>query len=192
MLLSVASLVLTLSTTSSTALAAEGGQHGGEHGSARSGGKEGAPAAPMKSGEHMEAHKGSWVAPKEIPHEGGVSIFGGTEHRPDGWRYRYENGGWWYWMPNNRWTYYDKGAWQDYTVGEAAVEIPVPSDPNYYWYKNQWWYSTAGNHWSYYDKGHWHDGPPGVAPPRREGVIHGEMHKDEHPSHPERPEGKKK
>ena len=143
----------------------------------------------MKSGEHVEPHKGAWVPPKEIPDEGGVSIFGGTEHRPDGWRYKYEKGEWWYWSPNNHWTYYDNGGWQDYSAGPATVEVPVASDPNYYWYKNQWWY-LRGDHWSYYDHDHWHDGAPGMGPPRREGG-HGEVKHDEHPPHFEGPEGKK-
>ncbi|HEX3998523.1 MAG TPA: hypothetical protein VHX65_08245 [Pirellulales bacterium] len=186
--LTAASAILAMAAGLSSAHAAEGEGHGG-HGPVRNGG-EGVHAGPTKSAEHMETHKGPWVPPKEIPHEGGVSIFGGKEHNPGDWRYRYEHGEWWYWTPNNHWNYYDNGAWQDYAADGAAVTVPVPSDPNYYWYKNQWWY-LRGDHWSYYDHDHWHEGAPGMGPPRREGVIHGEI-KNEHPPRVDEHEGKKK
>ena len=195
--LATATAILAFAVRGSTARAAEGQGHGGDHGPAKAGGAEGAHAGPMKLGERGDTHIGIRLPPKEIPHEGGVSIFGGKEHHPDEWRYKYEHGEWWYWMPNNHWTYYDKGAWQNYAANSSAenstVELPVPSDPNYYWHKNQWWYLSKDNHWSYYDKGRWQDGPPGMAPPRRESsVMHSEPNKTEHLPRNEGFEGKKK
>src|SRR5262249_55426736 len=118
-----------------------------------------------------EGH-GLHVPPKDIPHEGGVSIFGGKEHRPDEWRYRHENGGWWYWSPANHWLFYDGGSWVEYSGGDASVAVgvpapvPVATDPNFSWYNNQWWYWKA-DHWVFWDHEKWHDGEPGKGPPRR-------------------------
>ena len=119
MFLTTASAIVALSTGISLARAAEGEGHRDEHGPPRVEERHDVHVDPhsVVRGDHRGVVR---VPPREIPHEGGVSIFGGKEHRPDGWRYRYENGAWWYWQPNNHWTYYDNGAWQDY-----AVETPV-------------------------------------------------------------------
>jgi hypothetical protein len=173
------SIVLLLIGGAARANAAEGQSHGGEH----------APPPPHMSGPQtahvnpeLKGHTTIHVAPKDIPHEGGVSIFGGTEHRPDGWRYRYEKGVWWYWGPKNHWMYYDNGDWQSDAVDEAPVAgVPVASDPNFYWYNNKWWY-LRGEHWLIYDHNKWGDGPVGVHPPLRE-MGHGPVvhpHEDEH------------
>jgi hypothetical protein len=194
MFLTTASAIVVLCAGTLTAVAAEGeghgGEHGGEHGVPHAGGKEDVHVDPH-SVLHGDNHVGIRLPPKEIPHEGGVSIFGGTEHRPDGWRYRYENGAWWYWQPNNHWTYYDNGGWQNYVVEAPAPAVPVASDPNFYWYNNQWWYWTSDKHWSYYDKGHWRDGAPGMGPKRRE-EEHFESHKNEHGPHVDEHEGPRK
>ena len=180
MFLTTASAILALSMGNLVARAAEGEGHGGQHGGAHAeGGHEGAHVGP-NSGVHVENHGVVRVAPNHIPHEGDVSIFGGKEHREDGWRYRYENGAWWYWMPNNRWTYYDNGGWQDYAVDNVAPSVPVATDPNFYWFHDQWWYAHPGNRWSYYDHGHWNDGAPGMGPTRREVEHHGEVKHEEH------------
>jgi hypothetical protein len=80
-------------------------------------------------------------------------------------------------LPTNRWSYYDNGAWQEYTADNATtydnstptVTADVPSDPNYYWYNNQWWYwLPGGNRWSYYDHGGWREAEAGKGPQRRE------------------------
>ncbi len=202
MFLTTASAIVALSLGALTAIAAEGEGHRDEHGGPR--GRDDVHVDPhsVMHGDHHGVYR---VPPREIPHEGGVSIFGGKEHRPDGWRYRYENGAWWYWQPNNHWTYYDNGAWQDYAVETPVVPevpvapvpvaippapvvavpvAPVPSDPNYYWYNNQWWYWNTDRHWTYYDHGHWHDGAVGMGPKRRE-EEHRDTHRDEHERHDE-------
>ncbi len=200
MFLTTASAIVAVSMGTATARAAEGEGHGSDHGKVRQGGEENAHPSP-KPVLREEGHGPVRLPPKDIPKEGGVSIFGGKEHRPDEWRYRYDNGAWWYWSPKNHWSYYDNGSWQDYagSVGEATttqptttVEVPVPTDPNYYWYKDQWWYLMPGNRWSYFDKGHWHDGAPGMGPPRREVGFRGEPKKDEHAPHPALPEAPRK
>ncbi len=98
MFLTTASAILAFSMGPLTARAAEGEGHGGEHGGSHVT-KEEVHVGPNKEVHkevHVEHHEGVWVPPKDIPHEGGVSIFGGQEHRPDGWRYRYDNGkSWW-------------------------------------------------------------------------------------------------
>ena len=199
MLLTAASAILALSMGPATARAAEG-EGRGDHGKVRQGGEDNAHPVP-KPVLREEGHGPVRLPPKDIPKEGGVSIFGGTEKRPDGWRYRNENGVWWYWSPKNHWSYYDNGSWQDYGGGSGVsgggeatttVEIPVASDPNYYWYKDQWWYLMPGNRWSYFDKGHWHDGAPGMGPPRREVGFRGEPNKDEHAPRGNGPEGSRK
>ncbi len=148
----------------------------------------GAKGVSGKDEGHGESHGGPQVQrvpPKEIPHEGGVSIFGGKEHRPDEWRYRYEHGGWWYWSPENHWLFYENGSWAQYSGGDASVNVnvqataPVASDPNYSWYNNQWWYWKA-DHWMLWDHERWHDADPGKGPPRREPEHKSEPHKGEH------------
>jgi hypothetical protein len=131
MFLTTASAIVALSTGISQARAAEGEGHRDEHGPP--------PRAEERHDVHVDPHSVMHgdhrgvvrMPPKEIPREGGVSIFGGKEHRPDGWRYRYENGAWWYWQPNNHWTYYDNGGWQDYAVDTAVPTIAVPPAPVY-------------------------------------------------------------
>jgi len=191
MFLTTASAILALSLGSSMARAAEGPSHSGEGGKAHSGGESGVHPAP-NSGAHAETREGRRAPPSDIPHEGGVSIFGGTEHRPDGWRYRYEKGAWWYWSPKNHWTYYDNGAWQDYSDDNSTDSGPVASDPNFYWYHEQWWYLLPGNRWQFYDHGKWRDGAAGMGPQWREGDHRGESNKDEHGPHKDVPQTPKK
>lgn len=188
MFLLAASAAVALSTGVVAARAAEGGH--GEHGGPGAGGEAVHPAP--STAPHVEAHDnhGKHVPPSVTPHEGDVSIFGGKEHREDGWRYRYENGEWWYWLPSGRWSYYYNNSWQDYAVDNAAPAAPVASDPNYYWYNNQWWY-WLGGHWQYYDKGHWQAGAAGMGPPRR-GPDHGLTEKHEPSPHVGIPAGPKK
>jgi hypothetical protein len=122
MLLTTGSAILALSLGTSLARASEGDGHD-EH-------------VPPRYEERHDAHydhsvmhgdhRVVRVPPRDIPHEGGVSPFSGTEHRHDGWRYRYDNGAWWYWNTSNHWTYYDNGAWQDYLVDTAVPTVPAP------------------------------------------------------------------
>jgi hypothetical protein len=139
----------------------------------------GSPAARAAEGPHKgnEGH-GLHVPPSEIPHEGGVSIFGGKEHRPDEWRYRNEHGAWWYWTPKNHWMFYENGSWQEYS-GDAVDVAPTAPDPNYYWFHDQWWY-WQHEHWVFWDHEHWHEGELGKSPPPR-GVIHHEEPRKEEP-----------
>jgi hypothetical protein len=187
MLLAVASAILALCVGNPMARA-EGPGHSGEGGKAKPGGESGTHEGTEN---HGESHEGRRMPPSDIPHEGGVSIFGGTEKRPDGWRYRHEHDSWWYWSPKNHWMYYENGKWSDYGEDDSSAEIPVQSDPNYYWHHGHWWY-LRDNHWSYFDNGRWGDGPAGMEPPRRD-EHHGETKKkDEHSPHPEEHSATKK
>jgi hypothetical protein len=177
MLLSAASAILAFSLGGSIAYAA-GGDHRGNEGPKSQGGEKNGVHSEPNSAAHEGGH-GRRVPPSDIPHEGGVSIFGGQEHRPDGWRYRNEHGSWWYWTPSKHWMYYENGSWQDYSADTSTAEIAVPSDPNYTRFNNQWWY-WRDDHWMYWDHEHWHDGEPGKGPPRREPEHRSESHKNEH------------
>ena len=190
-LLTAAGAIMAFCVGRPMAHAADGPGRGGEGGKGKNGPDQGPRSGP-KAETHGETHEGRRLPPSEIPHEGGVSIFGGTEKRPDGWRYRYEHDGWWYWSPKNHWMFYDGGKWDDYSDegGSGTVEVPVQSDPNYYWFHDHWWY-LRGDHWSYFDHDHWGDAPKGMSPPHRD-EHHGEPKKDDHGPRRDEHEGSKK
>jgi hypothetical protein len=80
-------------------------------------------------------------------------------------RFNWYGNRWWYWLPANRWTYYDNGAWQNYTDNDQANY--QTNDDRYEFYDGQWWYAMPGGRWDVYADGRWSEYNGNEAPQRR-------------------------